>query len=433
MLRPPATRREVVFLPLNRGFFFAFLLALKGWFYIYTQLEGDKRMKHSLTIFLITMMIVSAGCQSFNAPLNSVPSGTGTWESAFSVAQALDNQDDSTKTVEGVIVGIPISETRIESSNFDNDYAIAIADLSNETETDKMVYVQLPSSYRTQFGLQTNPNLLGKSIKVTGCLSDYYAHAGVKCLSKIELSAQETNEESPIKETETPYDDTYYKEAIGKTDSTLKQALHDIIDDHNELTYDEVWDALRQTDEDPDDTDNVILFYTGRSQDKLLNGDDVDDWNREHVWAKSHGDFGTSMGAGTDLHNLRPTDVTVNSSRGNKDFDDGGAPHPEADGTFADGDSWEPRDDIKGDVARTLFYMAVRYEGDVEGEIDLELIDRVDNGSVPLHGNLSTLLQWNKEDPVDDFERRRNDVIYTEYQGNRNPFIDHPEWADEIW
>ena len=181
--------------------------------------------------------------------------------------------------------------------------------------------------------------------------------------------------------------------------------MQNIIDDHTEISYSNVWDALRVTDEDPNNPNNVILLYTGRSQGKYTNGSGINDWNREHVWAKSHGDFGTTMGAGTDLHHLRPTDVSVNSSRSNLDFDNGGIQHSEATGNYYDSDSWEPRDSVKGDVARMLFYMAVRYEGD-SGELDLELNNLVNNGSAPYHGKKSVLLQWHKEDPVDQFERK---------------------------
>ena len=79
-----------------------------------------------------------------------------------------------------------------------------------------------------------------------------------------------------------------------------------------------------------------------------------------------------------------------------------------------------------------LFYMAVRYEGD-SGEVDLELNERVNNNKDPYMGKLSVLLKWNEQDPVDDIERKRNEIIYTKYQHNRNPFIDHPEWANGIW
>jgi len=88
---------------------------------------------------------------------------------------------------------------------------------------------------------------------------------------------------------------------------------------------------------------------------------------------------------------------------------------------------------VKGDVARMMFYMATRYEG-TSGELDLELVDyshSSPNGE-PLHGVFSTLMEWHIEDPVDDFEQNRNDVIYS-YQENRNPFIDHPEFVELIY
>ncbi len=224
----------------------------------------------------------------------------------------------------------------------------------------------------------------------------------------------------------------YYNSATGLTETALKDALNDIISDHTELSYSAVKQALKSTDEDPNNSNNVILLYKGTSQSKSSFGGGANDWNREHVWAKSHGGFGNVAPAGTDLHHLRPTDASVNSSRGNKDFDAGGSPHSEATDCNSDSDSWEPRDEVKGDVARMLMYMAVRYEGEL-GEVDLELNDQVNNGSVPFHGKLSTLLNWHQNDPVSSFEENRNNVIYSSYQSNRNPFIDHPEYVDLIW
>ncbi|MFI8486472.1 endonuclease I family protein [Streptomyces rubrogriseus] len=232
--------------------------------------------------------------------------------------------------------------------------------------------------------------------------------------------------------TASDYDSTYYKDAVGKTGDSLKSALHTIISDQTKLSYSAVWDALKATDEDPDNSGNVILLYSGVSRSKSLNGGDTGDWNREHVWAKSHGDFGTSTGPGTDIHHLRPSDVRVNSVRGNKDFDNGGSAVSEGGGSLTDSDSFEPRDAVKGDVARMIFYMAVRYEGG-DGFADLEVNGQVDNGSNPYIGKLSVLKAWNDEDPPDAFEERRNQVIYDEYQHNRNPFVDHPEWVESIW
>jgi uncharacterized protein len=222
----------------------------------------------------------------------------------------------------------------------------------------------------------------------------------------------------------------YYANAANKTGAALKLALHNIVKVQTKLSYAQVTEALKITDEDPNNPNNVILLYTNRSQAKTTFGPNVNDWNREHVWAKSHGDFGTTAGPGTDIHHLRPTDASVNSSRGHLDFDNGGTAHNECTECKFDSDSWEPPNRVKGDIARMLMYMAVRYEGN--GELDLELADKVNTYPTPTHGKKSVLLEWHKQDPVDAFEMNRNNKIQA-IQGNRNPFIDHPEWADLIW
>lgn len=224
--------------------------------------------------------------------------------------------------------------------------------------------------------------------------------------------------------------DDYYADTIGKKGQMLKATLHDIIDNNKVLSYSEVWDALKITDEDPKNKNNVILLYTGESRPKNKAGGSVGDWNREHTWAQSHGDFGTSNGPGTDIHHLRPSDVQVNGARGNLDFDIGGSAVNNCSKCKRDSDSWEPPDEVKGDIARMLFYMATRYE--IGDKVDLELNDKVNNGANPYHGKISVLLQWNEQDPVSEWERQRNEKIY-QIQGNRNPFIDYPEWVEEIW
>ena len=379
----------------------------------------------------ITLMLVVSLVIMYFSITPSFAVGSGTSASPYSVEQGIVNQGSSQVAVEGYIVGKPVSTSSISTSNFSDDYAIAIADQADETNVNDMLFVQIPSSFRNEYGLQTNPGLVGEMVLVSGSLTDYFAHPGVKSVSTMDLS-EDSGGGDTGDDTTTPYDDTYYSSAMGKTGSSLKTELHLIIDDHTELSYNDVWDALRVTDEDPSNPNNVILLYSGRSQSKFENGGNVDDWNREHVWAKSHGDFGTAMGPGTDIHHLRPTDVTVNSTRGNLDFDNGGSPQSEAPGNYYDSDSWEPRDSVKGDVARMIFYMAVRYEGD-SGEVDLEVNDLVDNGSAPYIGKVSVLKSWNEMDPVDSFEQNRNNVIYDQYQHNRNPFIDHPEWVEAIW
>lgn len=229
---------------------------------------------------------------------------------------------------------------------------------------------------------------------------------------------------TPAAAASTVLDDSYYAGAEGKTGPALKSALHTIISVQSKVTYAQVWDALDHTDQDPANASDVIELYTGRSIPKTSQGGSTGDWNREHVWAKSHGDFGTATGPGTDLHHLRPADVAVNGIRGNKDFDNGGTAVAGAPGNYTDSDSFEPRDAVKGDVARMILYMAVRYDGG-DGFPDLEPDDKVNNGSAPAIGRISVLKQWSDQDPPDAFEKNRNDVIYNDYQHNRNPFIDH--------
>lgn len=235
----------------------------------------------------------------------------------------------------------------------------------------------------------------------------------------------------------------YYDSAEGLTGEDLKSALNDIISEHVEFPYTssgtDTWDILKETDKDPENPNNVILLYTGLSVNGAQEFNGGNGWNREHVWAKSRGDFGTVQGPGTDVHALRPAHIEVNSKRSNRWFSNGGL-EVNQDGVFAGKIhvtifSWEPRDEIKGDVARMIFYMATRYEGK-NGEPDLEVIDYFPSNSQtkePVHAKLSVLLEWHELDPVDDWERNRNHIIYTHYQKNRNPFIDRPEFVAAIW
>ncbi|XAS68533.1 endonuclease [Micrococcaceae bacterium Sec5.7] len=343
--------------------------------------------------------------------------------------QAMATQNGSTAAVTGYVVGQPTAATTVIRSGFNADTAIAVADTAAETNTARILYLQVTTAFRTQFGLVSNPSLMGKKIEVTGQLTAYFSHPGLKSPSSMATAGGTTPAPTPAP-TPTPGD--YYGPAAGKTGTALKSSLHQIISVQQKLSYDQVWDALKDTDQDPANSTNVILLYTGRSQPKSTNGGGVDDWNREHVWAKSHGGFGTATGPGTDVHHLRPTDVTVNSDRGNKDFDMGGTQSVEAPGNYTDADSWEPRNVVKGDVARMIMYMAVRYEGG-DGFADLEMNNSVSNGTAPYMGKMSVLLEWNRIDPPDAFEQRRNQRIFEQWQGNRNPFVDHPEYANSIW
>ena len=228
----------------------------------------------------------------------------------------------------------------------------------------------------------------------------------------------------------------YYTGIEGLQGEELKAALHEIIKGHKKFSYSsnstDTWDILTVSDRDPNNSNNVYLVYTGNSLNGPAEYNSGRGWNREHIWPQSLGGFGTNQGPGTDVHNLRASNIRINSSRSNKEFDNGGVSITvdNATETYADEDSFEPNDNFKGDVARVIFYMAVRYEG-YDGEPDLEIDDLTD-GSVYTFGKLSTLLAWHILAPVDDFEIRRNEIIYS-FQLNRNPFIDRPELVAAIF
>ncbi|PQJ78677.1 endonuclease [Polaribacter porphyrae] len=195
-----------------------------------------------------------------------------------------------------------------------------------------------------------------------------------------------------------------------------------------------VWEASKVTDVNPENSSEVLLIYgyaasgdMSRTRGLNDNGGAQGDWNREHVYPRSLGNpnLGT-VGPGADAHHLRPADVNYNSLRSNTIFADGSGNS----GNVAGG--WYPGDEWKGDIARMMMYMYVRYD-------QVCLPSRVGNGS-----NANTpddmvdlFLKWNAEDPVSDFERQRNtyhgNTANTYAQGNRNPFIDNAYLATRIW
>ncbi|MCK4659054.1 MAG: endonuclease [Phycisphaerae bacterium] len=208
---------------------------------------------------------------------------------------------------------------------------------------------------------------------------------------------------------------SYYDPArpggVWYTGSTLKNALHNIIDDHHSRSYDSARNALQLLDEDPNNSAHIRLIYDGQSVLKAW--DSGVTWNREHIWPDSLNP------APNDLFNLRACDPSINSSRGNKPFG--------TDSGYWDADHGE---NDRGNAARAMFYMDTRYTSNTL------VYGMPGNGEM---GDLGALLQWHYQDSVSEFERRRNHLMYDQndnpsyYQGNRNPFIDHPELVWSIW
>ena len=233
----------------------------------------------------------------------------------------------------------------------------------------------------------------------------------------------------------------YYSTINGQSGSELKSALNSIIDNHNSISYTPgVWDAHEDLYEDPNNADNIILFYSQASIDKS-NQDRGDSpstyFNREHLWPRSYG-IGTSGSDNTDLHHLVPVYKGVNSSRSNKYFDNSDPSqldyeNPANDlspSCTANSDTFEPGNAQKGHVARAILYMTTRYDY-------LELVNTPPSASPSTSDSrmaqLRTLLDWNRKALPAVKEKNNNQKIYELYQNNRNPFIDYPEFADAIW
>ena len=241
-------------------------------------------------------------------------------------------------------------------------------------------------------------------------------------------TSEETTEESSEESTEqysdtetTPVDpNAKYYESVDKSSSAkLKASLQTLMfATHKTYTsYGDIRNLFKYSDKDPNKSGNIICFYSHQS----MNGtwDQGVTYNREHVWpkAKSAGLYPSTdnsyKGPGSDLHHVRPTKTEINESRGSQSFG-----------------YYEPIDELKGDCARIIMYMYIHYSSDCKGNnVKSEYVGDLKISSV--FSSYSTLKQWNELDPVDDLERNRNEYVYSK-QGNRNPFIDHPEWVNTV-
>lgn len=236
---------------------------------------------------------------------------------------------------------------------------------------------------------------------------------------------------------------SYYNNVnLTLTGTALKNELSNkiIVTHTTDLSYTPgVWDALRLADLDPTNSNNVVLIYGWNDSDTDITNDRTRDktlqdtgsgatfvWNREHVFSKSLASpplVTGSAGPGTDAHNLRPADRTRNTSRSNRKFADGSgtASYITTEGYWYPGDEW------KGDVARMMMYMYLRY-----GNQTLPTAVGVGTPVASDNNMIMLFLEWNAEDPVSDLEKQRNPVLEG-LQGNRNPFIDNPAFATQIW
>lgn len=231
----------------------------------------------------------------------------------------------------------------------------------------------------------------------------------------------------------------YYDRAEGKTGQELRAALHEIIKNHTTISYNGLWGAYAYTD--CDNNGKIIDIYSsnhwtyGTKQCGSYQGEG-DCYNREHSWPSSW--FNDASTPRTDLFHVYPTDGYVNNRRSNHPLAEvSNATYTSSNGCKLgtsitngySGDAFEPADEYKGDLARSYFYMSTRYftEDSNWGSSGMT------NGAEIKDWAIKMLLRWHKQDPVSQKEIDRNNVIYASYQHNRNPFIDHPEYAEMIW
>ncbi|AJA69390.1 MULTISPECIES: endonuclease I family protein [Myroides] len=273
------------------------------------------------------------------------------------------------------------------------------------------------------------------------------------------------------------YQQYYSKLDFTKEGTQLKQQLAKLVKDtHIPQSYTPgIWEATEFTDQDPDNKDNVLQIYGWPDKDakgditKMRsvpkehknNGTNpsmpiTSKWEREHVFAKAlavdkaknqkaltttySDDKPTAIEdiAGHDAHHLRAINRSTNSSRSNRKFVDG-----KGNSKTVGKEYYFPGDDWKGDIARMMMYMHIRYENENGGGYT-----KATKVGMPIDAKAGVLsdemidlfLKWNAEDPVDEIERRRNEYHgnpnnpnYKYSQGNRNPFIDNPELATRIW
>ena len=251
----------------------------------------------------------------------------------------------------------------------------------------------------------------------------------------------------------------YYASAEGLTGFELKTVLYNIIKDHTTKTYTNIWSFVGTNSIDTyyeNDGSIIDMYSENPSTSETFNFTAFDDqcgnattegdcYNREHSFPKSW--FGGEVfPMYTDIHHVYATDGYVNNRRSNYPFGEVGTSTWASEngsllGTSTDslgytGTVFEPIDEFKGDFARAYFYMATRYE-----DIINSWSDNSDNADAVLDGSsdyvyedwvITMLKTWNENDPVSQKEIDRNEAAY-EFQGNRNPFIDHPEYVNQIW
>ena len=320
--------------------------------------------------------------------------------------------------------------------------------------TDELFYYGTSDTNGNRYDAMPDKPTVGDEVVIKSILGEYdkkpqgkegiivaFKHAGGD-------DTEESNPNKPtVKPTENPNlsDDinAYYQDAHG-TKGELKQSLHDIISVRNNTSYDTLWSTYKKVDVKPDGTimdiySNISKFKPGSDQAGNYSGE-ADKYNREHTIPKSWWG-GNKTNQGADPFIVLPSDGWVNGMRSNyafgevKNITKHSANNYSILGSSKYGGPstvFEPADEWKGDMARIYFYATTCYYTDNWRNGDGSYIFTA-SGNFGLTDYASKLfLKWHFEDPVSDWEMHRNNGIY-KINGNRNPYVDHPEFVEQIW
>lgn len=359
---------------------------------------------------------------------------------------------------------LPAITTSTTTLDFENVFAgyYSVPQIYSVTASGLTDVLMITAPYGVEISTECNHNYVSglQFTPVGGAVSVmiYARYTGGNVSGNItHESAGATTKSIAISETEsfTNLPTDYYSTATG-SGATLKTSLFNIINDYTIIDYDQLHVAYASTDITPDgyiwdiysdnpcgaDTYNFTL-----SVDQCGNySGEGDCYNREHTFPNSWFGGGAGAGAYSDLHQVLPTDGYVNGIRSNYVYgevssasytsDNGCKRGPNTYSPLYTGVVFEPIDEYKGDLARIYFYMITRYETQLPSWESLTAY-----GDVVMDGNtypgfeswyLQMLMDWHTQDPVSQKEKNRNDAAYL-IQGNRNPFVDNPDYVSMIW
>jgi endonuclease I len=369
-------------------------------------------MRRSLT--LATIVLALAGCEDeFTSPVNPEFPLTGVFSDTLTAGEV-----DTLSFVPGRTGTTTVAICAEPGFNF--DLVVAGQTAATPSNCERVTFEAVAGqTYRAEVRAVTGDGIYG------GCWST----ALVECTPVPQPVACA----APAFRADTALPAGYYSTAEGKTGAALLAALDRIVCRARVLGYDAARDSMYANVEDPDNDDLLADVYVGRVATINSRATAVTaNFNTEHSWPQSKGS--ASDPAMSDIHHLFPSDETANSQRSNVPFGvvvgtpTWTSPDPDADGDVskkglnaANKEVFEPRNAKKGDIARAILYFYVRYNSRRPPQYTL------DNFTI----EEETLKQWSAADPPDAFERQRNSLAFRA-QGNRNPFIDHPEYVAAI-